>query len=110
PSTSSGDRSSCTIHTVVASGMSVSSSRPAPATTYAMGMAFVDECVLYVRSGRGGDGSASMHSEPYKSRGGPDGGDGGAGGDVVLEVQPGVHDLSWLADHPHQRAEAGLGG
>ena len=73
-------------------------------------MAFVDECVLYVRSGRGGDGSASMHSEPYKARGGPDGGDGGAGGDVVLEVEPGVHDLSWLADHPHQRAEAGLGG
>ena len=42
-----------------------------------MGMAFVDECVLYVRSGRGGDGSASMRSEPYKARGGPDGGNGG---------------------------------
>jgi GTPase len=75
-----------------------------------MGMAFVDECVLYVRSGRGGDGSASMHSEPYKARGGPDGGNGGPGGDVVLAVDPGVHDLSWLADHPHQRAEAGFPG
>jgi GTPase len=75
-----------------------------------MGMAFVDECVVYVRSGRGGDGSASMHSEPYKARGGPDGGNGGAGGDVVLEVDPGVHDLSWLADHPHQRADPGSPG
>jgi GTP-binding protein len=75
-----------------------------------MAMAFVDECVLYVRSGRGGDGSASMHSEPYKSRGGPDGGNGGDGGSVILEVTAGVHDLSWLADHPHQRATAGSPG
>jgi GTP-binding protein len=73
-------------------------------------MPFVDECVLYVTSGRGGDGSASMHSEPYKPRGGPDGGSGGNGGSVVLEVSPGVHDLSWLADHPHQRAESGRPG
>lgn len=75
-----------------------------------MGMAFVDECVLHVSSGRGGDGSASMHSEPYKSRGGPDGGNGGDGGDVILEVRAGVHDLSWLADHPHQRAAPGSPG
>ena len=73
-------------------------------------MAFTDEAVVHVRSGRGGDGSASMHSEPYKARGGPDGGDGGDGGDVVLRVDPGVHDLSWLADHPHQRAAAGSAG
>jgi GTP-binding protein len=75
-----------------------------------MDVAFVDEVVLHVRSGRGGDGSASMHSEPYKARGGPDGGDGGDGGDVILEVQQGVHDLSWLADHPHQRADGGASG
>jgi GTP-binding protein len=75
-----------------------------------MGMAFVDECVLRVSSGRGGDGSASMHSEPYKSRGGPDGGNGGNGGDVILEVRAGVHDLSWLADHPHQHATPGSPG
>jgi len=73
-------------------------------------MAFVDECMLYVISGRGGDGSASMHSEPYKSRGGPDGGNGGDGGSVILEVQTGVHDLGWLGDHPHQRATAGRNG
>jgi GTP-binding protein len=73
-------------------------------------MAFVDECVLYVTSGKGGDGSASMHSEPYKSYGGPDGGSGGDGGSVIVEVTAGVHDLSWLADHPHQRAPHGGAG
>ena len=38
--------------------------------------------------------------------GGPDGGDGGDGGSIVFEVSRGVHDLSWLADHPHQKAPA----
>jgi GTP-binding protein len=73
-------------------------------------MGFVDECTVFVRAGRGGDGSASLHSEPYKPRGGPDGGDGGAGGSVVFEVSRGVHDLSWLADHPHPRAPNGNPG
>src|SRR5439155_612817 len=43
-------------------------------------MTFVDETLLFARAGRGGDGSAHLHSEPYKPRGGPDGGDGGPGG------------------------------
>ena len=73
-------------------------------------MAFVDECTVFVAAGRGGDGAASLHSEPYKPRGGPDGGDGGRGGDVVFEVRRGVHDLSWLADHPHQKAGSGEPG
>jgi GTP-binding protein len=68
---------------------------------------FVDECTVVVRAGRGGDGSASLHSEPFKPRGGPDGGDGGDGGSVVLEVSAAVRDLAWLADHPHQRAASG---
>jgi GTP-binding protein len=42
--------------------------------------------------------------------GGPDGGDGGRGGDVVFEVDSGMRDLSWLAEHPHQRAAAGKNG
>jgi GTP-binding protein len=70
-------------------------------------MAFVDECTVYAQAGRGGNGSAHLHSEPYKAHGGPDGGNGGDGGSVVFEVQRGVHDLSWLADHPHQRAKGG---
>ena len=70
-------------------------------------MAFVDECTVWVQAGRGGDGSVSRHSEPYKPKGGPDGGNGGPGGSVIFEVTSGVHDLGWLADHPHQRAASG---
>jgi GTP-binding protein len=73
-------------------------------------MAFVDECRVVVRGGRGGNGSASMRSEPFTPKGGPDGGDGGDGGDVVFRVSPGVHDLSRLADQPHQRATDGRAG
>ncbi len=73
-------------------------------------MAFVDECTVFATAGRGGNGSASLHSEPFKPRGGPDGGNGGDGGSVVFEVARGVHDLSWLADHPHQKARGGEPG
>jgi GTPase len=73
-------------------------------------MAFVDEVDVEVRAGHGGDGSASMRSEPFTPKGGPDGGDGGRGGDVVFRATRNVHDLSWLADHPHLRAEGGAAG
>jgi GTP-binding protein len=73
-------------------------------------MGFVDETTVYVKAGRGGNGSASLHSEPYKPRAGVDGGNGGPGGSVIFEVSPGVHDLSALADHPHQRAAHGSAG
>ena len=68
---------------------------------------FVDEAVVYARGGRGGDGAASFHREKYRPKGGPDGGDGGRGGDVILEASPDVYDLAWLARHPHQRARDG---
>ena len=70
-------------------------------------MAFVDEVTVFARGGRGGDGSSSMLREPYNPRGGPDGGDGAPGGDVVFEVSTGVRDLAWLADHPHLRGNNG---
>ena len=73
-------------------------------------MTFVDECTVFARAGRGGNGSASLHSEPFKPRGGPDGGDGGDGGSIVLGVSRGVHDLAWLADHPHLKASNGEPG
>jgi len=71
---------------------------------------FVDECSVTARAGNGGNGSASLHSEPFKPRGGPDGGNGGAGGDVVFEVSSRARDLAWLADHPHQIAGNGASG
>ncbi|HET7235473.1 MAG TPA: GTPase ObgE [Actinomycetota bacterium] len=73
-------------------------------------MGFVDEVTVFARAGRGGDGSASVLREPYTPRGGPDGGDGGRGGDVVFEVSKGIRDLSELADHPHPRAANGRPG
>lgn len=51
-------------------------------------MLFVDEIELQVAAGRGGPGSVSFHRERYVAKGGPDGGDGGKGGDVVAEVDP----------------------
>jgi GTPase len=73
-------------------------------------MTFVDEIDVEVRAGSGGDGSASMGSEPFKPKGGPDGGDGGRGGDVVFRASRGLHDLAWFADHPHLRADPGRPG
>lgn len=55
---------------------------------------FVDEVEIYVRSGKGGDGMMHFHREKYVPRGGPDGGDGGKGGDVYLEVVATVNNLS----------------
>lgn len=49
----------------------------------------------------------SMHREKFRPKGGPDGGDGGRGGDVVVEVSPEIYDLSYLAKNPHQRAGHG---
>jgi GTPase len=73
-------------------------------------VAFVDEGTVQVKAGRGGDGSASLASEPFKPRGGPDGGNGGDGGSVIFEVSSGLHDLSWLTEHPHHVAGIGEPG
>jgi len=71
---------------------------------------FVDETAIEVTAGRGGDGVTSFHREKYKPRGGPDGGDGGRGGDVVLVAEPGVGTLVEYHFHPHQRAGKGAHG
>jgi GTP-binding protein len=68
---------------------------------------FVDEAAVEVTAGRGGDGVTSFHREKYRPRGGPDGGDGGRGGDVVLVADPGVGTLAEYHFHPHQRAAKG---
>jgi GTPase len=71
---------------------------------------FVDEATIQVTAGRGGDGVTSFHREKYRPRGGPDGGDGGRGGDVVLVADPGVGTLVEYHFHPHQRAGKGVHG
>lgn len=71
---------------------------------------FVDECEITIFSGRGGDGSVSFRREKYVPRGGPDGGDGGRGGDVRLRVNPHLRTLSHLRHTPTFRAGAGGAG
>ena len=59
---------------------------------------FIDQVHISVRSGKGGDGAISLHREKYVAKGGPDGGDGGRGGDVVFVVDPGrmnLLDFKW---------------
>ncbi len=72
--------------------------------------AFVDECNLNVRGGDGGAGSVSMRREAHVPKGGPDGGDGGRGGDVWLEADRNVASLLAFRDHPHRRAVSGTHG
>src|SRR5437868_11600251 len=69
---------------------------------------FYDRAKLTVIAGRGGDGSVHFRREKFVPRGGPDGGDGGRGGDVVLVADPRRRDLAGI--RPNQRLRAGRGG
>jgi GTP-binding protein len=71
---------------------------------------FVDRVVVHATAGAGGNGCASVHREKFKPLGGPDGGNGGRGGSIVLVVDPGVHTLLDFHHHPHQRARSGTQG
>ena len=67
----------------------------------------VDEAVIFVRSGRGGDGCISFRREKYVPKGGPDGGNGGRWGDVILVGDRSLSTLLPLTPRPHYRAEPG---
>jgi GTP-binding protein len=71
---------------------------------------FVDRVVIYARAGNGGNGCASVHREKFKPLGGPDGGNGGSGGSIVLVVDPQVHTLLDFHFHPHVDAPSGKPG
>ncbi|GGB46518.1 GTPase Obg [Roseibium aquae] len=73
-------------------------------------MKFLDQAKVYVRSGNGGAGSVSFRREKYIEFGGPDGGDGGRGGDVVIECVDGLNTLIDYRYKQHFKAETGIHG
>jgi len=71
---------------------------------------FVDKTRIYIKSGKGGDGCVSFRREKYIPRGGPDGGSGGRGGDVYLEVSRQISTLLDFSYQPHYKAKDGSPG
>ena len=71
---------------------------------------FVDRVLLHATAGKGGDGCVSVHREKFVPLGGPDGGDGGRGGDVILVVDPNVTTLLDFHHSPHRMATSGRQG
>jgi GTP-binding protein len=71
---------------------------------------FHDRAHIHAEAGRGGDGGLSFRREKYVPKGGPDGGDGGRGGDVVIEADPSLRDLSAFRRIKHVKAGRGGNG
>ena len=73
-------------------------------------MKFLDQAKIYIRSGNGGNGSVSFRREKFIEFGGPDGGDGGRGGDVVIECVEGLNTLIDYRYQQHFKAQSGTPG
>jgi GTPase len=73
-------------------------------------MHFLDQAKIFIRSGAGGPGAVSFRREKYVEYGGPDGGDGGKGGDIVFEAVEGLNTLIDFRYTQHFRAPRGKGG
>ena len=73
-------------------------------------MHFLDQAKIFIRSGAGGPGAVSFRREKYVQYGGPDGGDGGKGGDIIFEAISGLNTLIDVRYTQHFRAQRGIGG
>jgi len=73
-------------------------------------MKFLDQCKIYIRSGNGGGGAVSFRREKFIEYGGPDGGDGGRGGDVWIEAFDGLNTLIDFRYQQHFKAQTGVHG
>ena len=73
-------------------------------------MHFLDQAKIFIRSGTGGVGAVSFRREKYVEYGGPDGGNGGKGGDIIFEAVPGLNTLIDFRYTQHFKAERGHGG
>ncbi len=73
-------------------------------------MKFIDEAMITVRSGNGGKGCVSFRREKFIPRGGPDGGDGGKGGDIIFKTSSGKRTLYQFKHQNHFKAENGVNG
>src|SRR5260370_37141249 len=84
--------------------------RTAGASASSRSRAFVDSARVVLRAGHGGRGSSSFRHEPFVPRGGPDGGDGGRGGSIVLKATNQLTDLSIYKRRPRWQAQPGADG
>jgi len=73
-------------------------------------MSFIDDVKIFASAGDGGSGCVAFRREKFIPLGGPNGGDGGKGGDLILQVSPQLSTLYDLRLHPHQRAQRGKNG
>lgn len=71
---------------------------------------FIDEVVIFVKAGKGGDGCVSFRRERFVPKGGPDGGDGGRGGNVYIQADSQIKTLIEYYRNPHRKAENGGNG
>ncbi|MEW6088050.1 MAG: GTPase ObgE [bacterium] len=71
---------------------------------------FIDQMEIYVKAGDGGNGCVSFRREKYVPRGGPDGGEGGRGGNIIIKADKNIKTLVDFYYHPHYKAERGRHG